>query len=191
MRDWRGQEHKGLHLRIRETFALSRHRARHQTRRGVPLILISSADRVRFVVGPYAHSEPEAPLRPGTPHLPASGPRPRRVSKQRAGPAARRDARIRAESLCHAPNRLFGRQCPRPTGRQCPRPSGHASTALPHRPPRPRHDRHYQPGHIAWTPPGTVSCASDALVKAASGRHRPRLAHASVIGPRLELPAPN
>ena len=75
-----------------------------QTAGRVVLILISSADRLRFVMAPCANSEPEAPLRPGTPHLPAGGPRPRRASRQKAGPAARRGARIRAESLCHAPN---------------------------------------------------------------------------------------
>ena len=77
-------------------------------------------------------------------------------------------------------------------GRQCPRPSGHASTALPHRPPRPRHDRHYQPGRIAWTPPGPISCAFDAPVKAASRRHRPRLAHtlASALASATNRPRP-
>ena len=155
-----------------------------QTAGRVVLILISSADRLWFVMAPRANPTRSPEGRPGTPHLPAGGPRPRRASRQKAGPAARRGARIRAESLCRAPN-------PRPAGWQCPRPAGHASTAPPHRPPRLLRDRHYRPGKSRFASPGPVSCASDAPVKAASGRHRPRLAHASVIGPRLKLPVPN
>ena len=119
-------------------------------------------------MGHRANPEPAPRPQPGTPHLHAGGPRPRRVSRQKAGPAARRGARIHAETSCRAPN-------PHPTGRQCPCPVGHASTATPHRPPRLCRDRHYPPGRISWPPLRPVFYASDAPVKAASRRHRPRL----------------
>ena len=75
-----------------------------QTAGVVVLILISSADRVRFVMRPHAKPRPAPPVAARHAPSPCRRPPPAQSLPAEGGAAARRGARIRAETSCHAPN---------------------------------------------------------------------------------------
>ena len=122
-------------------FGLAPHRARHQTRRGVPLILISSADRVRFVMGPCANP---ACIPCGCSARPISLP----AVPAHAEPPGRRRGPPRAEAPGYAPNPYAAppTHAPQPAMRPAmSMPGPPCSGGLTARPVRPRRSRHRQP----------------------------------------------